>query len=111
MDKTERYELVSGLQDFMYPYQFARIQDKETTYILRRRFNFIGGLSVDVFPLDGMIEDGAKRYTHYARYKWAKKNTLLLDCRPVQTRTWLPQSPCAVRAQMRFARLGAPQFE
>ena len=69
----KRYELVSGLQDPMYPYQFARIQDAETTYILRRRFTFIGGLPVDVFPLDGMTADLHERKRHYRRYALAKK--------------------------------------
>lgn len=69
----ERYELVSGLQDPMYPYQFARIQDKETTYILRRKFNFVGGLPVDVFPLDGMTADHSAMVKHYRRYTIAKK--------------------------------------
>ena len=69
----ERYELVSGLQDPMYPYQFARIQDKETTYILRRKFNFVGGLRVDVFPLDGMTADHSAMVKHYRRYAIAKK--------------------------------------
>lgn len=69
----ERYELVSGLQDPMYPYQFARIQDTHTTYILRRNFNFVGGLPVDVFPLDGMTENTLSRKWHYLRYEIAKK--------------------------------------
>ena len=69
----KRYELVSGMHDPMYPYQFARIQDRETTYILRRRFNFIGGLPVDVFPLDGMTDDQHRMHSHYRRYNIAKK--------------------------------------
>ncbi len=69
----ERYELVSGLQNPMYPYQFARIQDKETTYILRRQFDFVGGIPVDVFPLDGMTPDKALQRKHYKRYRWGKK--------------------------------------
>ena len=69
----ERYELVSGLQDPMYPYQFARIQDKETTYILRRKFNCVGGLPVDVCPLDGMTADHSAMVKHYRRYAIAKK--------------------------------------
>lgn len=69
----ERYELVSGNTDPMYPYQFARIQDHETTYILRRQFDYIGGLPVDVFPLDGMTEKTWKRRWHYMRYGVVKK--------------------------------------
>ncbi|WP_314827147.1 LicD family protein [Segatella baroniae] len=61
-------ELVSGVQDSRYPYAFARIQNKNTTYILRRCFNFAGGLPVDVFPLDGMTRNPLARYIHYRRY-------------------------------------------
>ncbi len=69
----ERYELISDLQDPMYPYQFARIQDKETTYILRRDFDFVGGVPVDVFPLDGMTRNTLGRRLHYLKYGIAKK--------------------------------------
>ena len=61
-------ELVSGVQNPYYPYAFARIQNKNTTYILRRCFNFAGGLPVDVFPLDGMTRNPLARYIHYRRY-------------------------------------------
>lgn len=69
----EAYELVSNLTDTGYPYAFARIQDRRTTYILRRKFNFIGGVPVDVFPLDGMTEDKFKRRVHYAKYEFFAK--------------------------------------
>ncbi len=69
----ERYELISDLQNPMYPYQFARIQDRETTYILRRDFDFVGGVPVDVFPLDGMTGNALGRRIHYLKYGIAKK--------------------------------------
>lgn len=69
----EPYELVSGEQDKMYPYPFARIQDASTTYVLRRRFKFAGGLPVDVFPLDGMTENPLLRRWHYFKYTCVMK--------------------------------------
>lgn len=69
----ERYELVSGTDNPRYPYLFARIQDRETTYVLRRRFDFVGGVPVDVFPLDGMTPSGLRRRVHYFKYGVAKK--------------------------------------
>ena len=68
------YELISHDKDSLYPYNFARIQDKRTTYIFRR-FNYLGGLPVDIFPIDGMVEDGLRRKWHYFKYYW---NTRLL---------------------------------
>lgn len=69
----EQYELVSGKQNPMYPYAFARIQDKNTYYLLKRAFNFIGGVPVDVFPLDGMTENSIKRRIHYAKFGIMKR--------------------------------------
>jgi lipopolysaccharide cholinephosphotransferase len=74
----EGYELVSGDKNPLYPYPFARIQDSRTTYILRRSFDFVGGLPVDVYPLDGMTENKWKRKWHYLRFGWTKK--LLYFC-------------------------------
>src|SRR3712207_9527703 len=58
----DHLELVSGVQNAHYPYAFARIQNKNTTYILRRCFDFVGGLPVDVFPLDGMTRNPIARH-------------------------------------------------
>ncbi len=69
----EQYELVSGDKDPNYPYLFARIQDKNTTYILRRCFNYVGGVPVDVFPLDGMTENRLLRNLHYMKYNVLKR--------------------------------------
>lgn len=64
----EEYELVDYTKASHYPYPFARIQDKRTTYILRRSFDFLGGIPVDVFPIDGMTENKFARKFHYLRY-------------------------------------------
>lgn len=69
----QRYELVSYQQDPMYPYSFARLQDAETTYILRRHFDFVGGLPIDVFPLDGMTPGKIGQRWHFFRNSIAKK--------------------------------------
>ena len=67
------YELVSGEQDPHYPYQFARIQDRRTTYILRRHFDYVGGIPVDVFPLDGITSNPIKQRIHYCKYNLIKR--------------------------------------
>ncbi len=69
----EEYELVSTAHNNKYPYQFARIQDKRTTYILRRRFDFVGGVPVDIFPLDGMTDNKFKQFCHYQRFRMVNK--------------------------------------
>lgn len=74
----EGYELVSGDKDPRYPYPFARIQDARTTYILRRQFDYVGGLPVDIYPLDGMTAHRQKRSSHYRRFSLTMK--LLYFC-------------------------------
>lgn len=69
----EPYELVCSAINKRYPYIFARVQDKSTTYILRRSFDFVGGIPVDVFPLDGMTANPIKHFWHYKRYGIMKR--------------------------------------
>ena len=69
----ERYELVRSGHPENYPYTFARIQDSETTYLMRRSFSFVGGVPVDVFPLDGMCAPGLRRRWHFFRYRLCLK--------------------------------------
>ena len=69
----EGYELVSGGRTAGYPYPFARVQESGSTYRMHRSFDFVGGLPVDLFPLDGMIADSPARRWHYVRYGlWRK---------------------------------------
>ncbi|SCH60169.1 LicD family protein [Bacteroides zhangwenhongii] len=69
----ERYELVHSQNTPDYPYPFARLQDAQTTYIMRRNFSFIGGIPLDIFPLDGMTQHPIKRWFHYKRYRFFQK--------------------------------------
>ena len=78
MPRPDYDELVSGEHNPRYPYFFARIHDVRTTYILRRQFDFVGGLPVDVFPLDGMTHSMLRRRWHYLRLSIARK--LLYFC-------------------------------
>lgn len=68
----KEYELVDGKRNANYPYSFARIQERDSTYILRRQFNFVGGLPVDVFPLDGMTKNPLYQRLHFYRYRILK---------------------------------------
>lgn len=69
----EGYEVVSGGRTKDYPYHFARVQESGSTYRMHRSYDFVGGLPVDLFPLDGMIEDCRDRRRHYSKYnRWRK---------------------------------------
>lgn len=69
----KEYELIYGGNSERYPYPFARVQDTQTTYILRRDFPYIGGIPIDIFPLDGMTSNKFKRKIHYAKYHFLLK--------------------------------------
>ena len=67
------YEVVSGGRTKGYPYPFARVKETNSTYRMHRSYDFVGGLPIDLFPLDGMVPNSGARRRHYFRYKiWRK---------------------------------------
>lgn len=56
-----------------YPLPFAKIQDGSTTLIERMHLSYLGGIYLDVFPLDGMPTSRLKQRLHFIRYQWYKK--------------------------------------
>ena len=50
----EPYEAVCAENDKEYPLPFAKIQDADTTLIERMHLKYLGGVYIDVFPLDGV---------------------------------------------------------
>ncbi|MCQ2236341.1 MAG: LicD family protein [Bacteroidales bacterium] len=66
----EYYRLVNYKNDKQYPYPFARIHDIRTTYRPYRDFGYVGGVPVDIFPLDGMASPGINRWWHYFKYRF-----------------------------------------
>lgn len=65
----EQYELICAENDKTYPQPFAKIQDAHTTIIEHAHLRYLGGVYIDVFPLDGMPEKKWKQRLHYLRYK------------------------------------------
>lgn len=80
----EHYRLVDGTKDSKYPYLFARVQDMRTTYLLYRHFDFLGGVPVDIFPLDGMVEEGMCRKWHYFKYDFNVRLFYFLTVDPMK---------------------------
>jgi len=74
------YEFVCGENDEVYPLPFGKIQDASTTLIERKHLSYLGGIYVDVFPLDGVPTNILKRRIHYATYEFYKQ-VLYLLCR------------------------------
>lgn len=67
------YEVVSYETDKTYPLPFAKIQDASTTLIERMHLKYLGGIYIDVFPLDGITDNPIVRYWHFVRYFYYKK--------------------------------------
>lgn len=67
------YEFVCAENDPKYPLPFGKIQDSSTTIIERRHLSYLGGIYVDVFPLDPVPVNMFKRKMHYAKYEIMKQ--------------------------------------
>lgn len=66
----EPYELVSGHNDPRFPFPFAKIQDAHTTLVEHFSLYYLGGVYIDVFPLDGVPAGALARRWSFARYKF-----------------------------------------
>lgn len=68
-----QYELICAENDKNYSLPFAKIQDAETTIIEHSHLRYLGGVYMDVFPLDGLPDNKIVRYFHVRRYKKLRK--------------------------------------
>lgn len=67
------YEAVCAENDPDYPLPFAKIQDADTTLIERMHLKYLGGIYLDVFPLDGVPQGNLQQRIHFARYEFYKR--------------------------------------
>lgn len=64
----EPYEFVCAENDPNYNLPFGKCQDASTTLIERVHLSYLGGIYVDVFPLDAVPSNKIVRTIHFARY-------------------------------------------
>ena len=69
----KRYEFVCFERDANYPLHFGKIQDSETTLVERPHLYYLGGVYVDVFPIDGAPDSLWKRKLWNFRYQFLRK--------------------------------------
>lgn len=69
----ERYNLVTYESDHNYPKYFAKIEDCHTTLVENFSLGYIGGVYVDVFPLDDVPNNSIKRNLHYRKFHFFRK--------------------------------------
>ena len=91
----EPYEVVSYETDpCNYPLPFAKLQDASTTLIERAHLRYVGGVYLDIFPLDGISSNPAVQRLHFMKYQWYKKAQYFVHRDPYRhghgPSSWLP---------------------
>ena len=76
------FEMVCAENDPVYPLPFAKIQDGSTTLIERMHLKYLGGIYLDVFPIDGVPEGWLRQKWHFAKYEYYKRVLYLLSRDP-----------------------------
>lgn len=88
------YEAVCAENDSKYPLPFAKIQDADTTLIERMHLKYLGGVYLDVFPLDGVPAGRMKQRLHFAKYEFYKRVLYLIHRDPYKhgkgPSSWVP---------------------
>lgn len=88
------YEFVCAENDADYPLPFGKIQDAQTTLIERMHLRYLGGIYIDVFPIDGVPNGFIAQKFHFARYEYYKRVLYLLHRDPYKhghgLSSWVP---------------------
>lgn len=92
---SEQYEVVSYETDKAhYPLPFAKLQDAHTTLIEREHLHYLGGVYLDIFPLDGITTNKVMQRLHFMKYQWYKKAQYFVHRDPYRhghgASSWLP---------------------
>lgn len=88
-------QFIDHSRDKAYPLHFAKIQDCSTTLVERRHLFYLGGIYIDVFPIDGAPSGKLTRKLHSFRYDMLRK-ALYFSCRDPYRHgsgpsSWLPR--------------------
>ena len=90
----EQYELICAENDENYSLPFAKVQDSKTTIIERIYLRYLGGVYLDVFPLDGISDNKIAQWWHFFRYQYYKKINYFVNRDPFKhghgPSCWLP---------------------
>lgn len=88
------YEFVCFENAPEYPLHFGKVQDASTTLIERPHLYYLGGVYVDVFPIDGAPEGKLAQRFYDIKYKYLKKALYFLFRDPYRhghgPSCWLP---------------------
>lgn len=88
-------EVKSIYNDHSYCYPFAKLYDTHTTLVEQERCLYVGGIFLDIFPLDGVPEDEEKRKSLLSRYAKARRICIALtidnkwgECKSIKERLY-----------------------
>ena len=91
---SKPFELVCAENDESYPLPFGKVQDASTTLIERLHLRYLGGIYIDVFPIDGVPANGLRRKLHFAAYEYWKRVLYLIHRDPYKhgrgPSSWIP---------------------
>ena len=103
------FEFIAYELDATYPLPFGKVQDASTTLIERPHLPYLGGLYIDVFPIDGVPENSLLRRLHLVRYDVLKKAVYMSYRNPYRhghgPSSWLPLFCRHVLGQQRLQRM------
>lgn len=90
----EGYEFVCFENDDTYPLHFGKIQDVNTTVIEKSYRQYLAGVYVDVFPIDGAPEGKLSQKLYDKKYRRLKKRLYFITRDPYKhghgPRSWIP---------------------
>lgn len=90
----QRYEFICFENDNKYPLHFGKIQDTQSTLIERPHLFYLGGVYVDVFPIDGAPENKICQKLFYIKYKYLIKALYFIHRDPYRhghgPSSWIP---------------------
>ena len=91
---SEPFEAVCAETDPRYPGPFGKVIDSSTTLIERMHIDYIAGLYVDVFPIDGISSNRIKQRVNLIRHAYYKRILYLIHRDPYKhghgPSSWLP---------------------
>ena len=90
----EHLEFVCSENDSLYPVAFGKIQDARTTLIERRHYYYLGGIYLDIMPIDGIADNPVRQFLHKHHYHFYFRALYLTHCDPYRhghgPSSWFP---------------------
>lgn len=74
----ERFHVVTHENDPRYPKFFAKLEDRSTTLVEHFHLGYVGGVYIDIFPLDPVPDNKLRRFIHMKKFSLARKKLYFL---------------------------------